>query len=117
MRVPTRGPVAVGLNVNDKLQFAPAAIVAVHVELWLKSLAFRPPMLALNPVRGDVPELVRVNVCAELLVSTFCDANAGTVVGLKDTRPPPTAELPTPDKLTVWDPPPYVTTKLPARAP
>ena len=66
-----RLPVADGVNVTLIEQFAFAASVALlagHVLVCAKSLAFVPVIAMLEMVSGPVPELVSVTLCAELVV-------------------------------------------------
>jgi hypothetical protein len=67
-----RLPVADGVNVTLMEQFAFAASVALlagHVLVWAKSPLFVPVIAILEMVSGPVPELVRVTLCAALVVA------------------------------------------------
>ena len=62
--LPVRVPPAVGLKVTEMMQLAPALTVVPQVLVWEKSpLAVMPEM-----VSEALPALVRVTVCAGLLV-------------------------------------------------
>ena len=66
-----RAPVAAGVKVTLIEQFAFTASVALlagHVLVCAKSLAFVPVTAMLEIVSGAVPELVSVTLCAELAV-------------------------------------------------
>jgi hypothetical protein len=64
--VPLRIPAAVGVNVTPNVQFALAATVA-HVLLAIEK---SPEAVTLLMVSASVPVLLRVTVCAALLVPT-----------------------------------------------
>ena len=66
-----RAPVAAGVKVTLIEQFAFTArveLLAGHVFVCAKSLAFFPVTAMLEIVSGAVPELVSVTLCAELAV-------------------------------------------------
>jgi hypothetical protein len=65
---PVRAPVAVGLNVTPKVQLADIASVAPHV---LPVMAKSPAGTMLLMVIVAVPVLVKVTVCALLVVPTI----------------------------------------------
>ena len=65
-----RLPVAVGLNLTVIVQLPPAGTLDPQVFDWVKSLGFV-PFSAIPILNADVPTLVRVTVCAELIVPTF----------------------------------------------
>jgi hypothetical protein len=94
--VALRLPVAVGLNVTEILQCAPAATDVPQVFVWAKSRGSAPPMAMLVIVSGAVPVLVRVTDWDELLTPMFWRAKL-TVEGLSDTDGTPT---PVPFKVT-----------------
>ena len=69
-----RVPVVVGVKVTLMLQEAPAVSVLGlmgQVLVWAKSPALVPPRLIVEIVRSALPLLVRVTVCAALVVPTF----------------------------------------------
>lgn len=66
-----REPVAAGVKVTLIEQFAFTArveLLAGHVLVCAKSLAFVPVTVMLEIVSGEVPELVSVTLCTELAV-------------------------------------------------
>lgn len=66
-----RIPVTVGVKVTLIVQLAFTArveLLAGHVFVCAKSPAFVPVRVMLEMVSGAVPELVRVTLCAELVV-------------------------------------------------
>jgi hypothetical protein len=63
-----REPVAVGLNVIENVQLAPTASVDPQVVVRVKSPEFVPEIDVLLIVILAVPVLVKVTVCAELVV-------------------------------------------------
>jgi hypothetical protein len=72
-RVPPRLPIALGVNVMLIVQALLAANVAGEIgQLFVcaKSLALLPVNVSAVTVRADVPVLVSVTVCAELVVVT-----------------------------------------------
>jgi hypothetical protein len=66
LTVPVRVPVVVGLKVTLMVQLAPAARVDPQLLLWAKS----PLIATLLIVKLVDPVLVRVEVCAALVVPT-----------------------------------------------
>lgn len=78
--LPLRAPAAVGVKVTLMVQLAAAARVAPQVVVLAKSPLM--PMLAMFSVAP--PLLVRVTVCAALVLPTFCEVKV-SVVGLGDT--------------------------------
>src|SRR5581483_2246946 len=66
-----RVPAADGLNVTDIEQLLPAATDVPHVLVCAKSLAFIPVTAMLVRERVAVPVLVRVMLCAVLVVPVF----------------------------------------------
>jgi hypothetical protein len=73
--VALRLPTAVGSNVTEIVQFAPTAKLAAQVLVSAKSAEFVPPITMLVIVRGPVPVLVRVTVCALVVTPTLMPAN------------------------------------------
>jgi hypothetical protein len=72
---PVRLPAAVGVNVTEIVQLAPIAKVAPQVCVCAKS-----PDAAIEAmVSTAVPELVKVNVWAELVVPSVCEAKVRLV--------------------------------------
>ena len=68
-----RLPLAIGVNVTLMAQFAFAPRVALlpgHVLVCVKSPLFVPPIAMLEMVNGALPLLVRLTICAVLLVVT-----------------------------------------------
>src|SRR5665213_1042119 len=78
--VPVIGPVAVGLNVTVMTHGVPATIAAPHGRAGTLKFPLAPTLVT---VIGDVPPLVTVTVCVELVLST-CEANV-RLVGLSDS--------------------------------
>ena len=79
--VAVRLPGAVGLNVTEIVQFAPAAkVVPQVVGVCPKSPGLAPVIAMLVIVSVPVPELVKVTVCAVAVTPTFVSLN-GTTVG------------------------------------
>ena len=68
LRVPLLGPPATGLKVTEMVQFVPAATELPQVLVWEKSPAFVPVIVMPEMVSAALPVLVRVTVCAVLLV-------------------------------------------------
>lgn len=69
--VPARDPPAVGVNVTEIVQFAPAATLAPQVLVSAKS-----PEAAIDVIfNAAAPLLVSVTVSAALVVPVFCAAN------------------------------------------
>ena len=71
-----RAPVAVGLNVTDKVQLPPAGTLVPQVLVCAKSPGFVPVTLIPVMLRLVVPTLVRVTVCGGLVVPTDTFPNA-----------------------------------------
>ena len=65
-----RDPAAVGLKVTLMEQFAPAATLGPHVLVSEKSPLFVPVMAMLEIVSGAPPVLVKLTICAVLLLPT-----------------------------------------------
>lgn len=75
MRVPVRAPGAVGKNVMEIAQFAPAATLAPHVLVSAKS-----PDAAIDVIVSvAVPEFVNVSTCGAPLAPTTCEAKSRLV--------------------------------------
>jgi len=64
LRVPVLVPADTGLKVTEIVQLAPALTVVPQVLVWEKS----PLVVMLETVSEALPVLVRVTVCAVLLV-------------------------------------------------
>src|SRR5437763_12598789 len=82
LRLALRLPPAVGLNVTEIVQFTFGASVLGpigHVVVCAKSPGLPPASPTLLIVRGAVPVLVTVAVCAALAVPTSCDPNVRLV--------------------------------------
>jgi hypothetical protein len=70
LRLPVLMPPTVGLKVTEMEHLAPALTVPPHVFDWEKS-----PLVEMLEIASDaLPTFVSVTVCAELVVSTSCDA-------------------------------------------
>ena len=65
---PLRAPAAIGVKVTLMAQAAPAATLEPQVLVWEKS----PVAVMLVMLRAPLPVLLRVTVCALLLVPTAC---------------------------------------------
>jgi hypothetical protein len=74
-----RLPRAVGANTTLIAQLAPAARDEPQLFVCVKSEALVPLMLRLLMVRVALPVLVRVKLCAALLVPTNCGAKLSEV--------------------------------------
>ena len=74
-----RDPVADGLKVTLIAHLAPAATLEPQVFVWAKSPALAPETAMLVMLKAAVPELVRVTVCAALVVATAWPANVRLV--------------------------------------
>jgi hypothetical protein len=85
-------PVAVGVNVTEMTQFAPAATLVPQVLVWANS-----PDAAMEVIaRGAVPELVRVTVWAALVEPSACEANVRFVGESVTEGAVVTCEIPVP---------------------
>ena len=93
-----RAPAAVGLKVTLIEQLAPAATALPQVAVWEKSPAFVPVMPIPVMLKLALPVLVRVALCAALVVPVVCEANvrlegerltAGAGGGVVVPPPPP----------------------------
>jgi hypothetical protein len=92
LRVPVRVPTAVGLKVTEMVQLAPALTEVPQVLVWEKS----PLAVMLEMVSEALPVLVRVTVCAALLVPSIWAAK------VREEDDKLTADaVPVPVKLTV----------------
>ena len=86
LRVPVLVPPAVGLNVTEMEQLAPAVTLAPQVLVWEKSpLAVMPE---LGMVSEEFPVLVRVTDCAELGVPDTWAAKVREEADKLTTGPP-----------------------------
>jgi hypothetical protein len=68
LRFPENDPVAFGVNVTTKVQFAPGASVKDAVHVPVPVLLNRPLVLTLDTIRFAVPVLVSTVVCPALTV-------------------------------------------------
>lgn len=93
-----RAPAAVGVNVTLIEQLAAAATLDPQVFVCAKSPEFVPVRVVFVMLRVAVPLLVRVTLCAELVVPIFCEVKvrllderltAGVGVGVGLPPPPP----------------------------
>jgi len=95
-RVALLVPAAVGVNLTLMVQLEPAASVAPHVVVRVKSPLFPPVMVMLLMESVAVPVSRKVTVCAELVVPI------SRVLKVRDVGDKLTAEaVPVPVKLTV----------------
>jgi hypothetical protein len=94
-----RVPAAVGLNVTEIVQDAPAATLEPHVFVWAKSALFVPVTAMLVMVSTALPVFVSVEVCCALVVRTCRDAN---VSDAGDTVAVVVTVVPVPLRPTVW---------------
>ena len=93
VRLALRAPVTAGVNVTLMVQFAPIPRLAPHPLVWAKSARFVTMLLMM---RGAVPVLDRVTVCAALAVfrNWFPKASVGGAT-------PAMGAMPVPLKVTV----------------
>jgi hypothetical protein len=77
--VAVRVPPAVGANVTLIVHEPPAASVEPQVLLWPKSPGFAPVSEMLAMLSGAVPVLVKVALCAALVLPTRCEPKANEV--------------------------------------
>ena len=87
---PVRVPVAVGVKVTPKAQFAPAVRVPVQVLAGEVAMA-KSPLGATEIVVFTVPVFFTVTLCAGLVVPTACEPNVrlvgvGATTGAPATR-------------------------------
>jgi hypothetical protein len=80
VRVALRVLMPEGVKVTVIVQLAPAATDEPQLLVWLNSLALAPPMLMPVTDKAADPMLVRVTVCAVLLVPTIWLGKAGRIV-------------------------------------
>src|SRR5271157_522402 len=92
LRAPVRVPPDAGLNVTEIAQLAPALTLAPQVLVWEKS----PLAVMLETVSEALPVLVRVTVCAALLVPDIRAEKVSEEVDKLTTGP-----VPVPVKITV----------------
>jgi hypothetical protein len=90
---PVRLPVAVGLNVTLIVQLAFTARLAPQLFVWAKS----PLAEMFEMLSGSAPELVRVTVCALLVVPVSCPVKVNEVVEKLAA-----GVIPVPVRLTIW---------------
>src|ERR1039457_7273507 len=96
-----RPPAAVGVNVTEKLQFAPAATLLPQVLVYAKSPGLAPVTAMLVIDRVPVPVLLRVTDWVALVVPTFWLANV-KLPEVSDTTGTPT---PVPERVMAWGDP------------
>ena len=92
-----RVPAAEGLNMIAIVQLPPAATGWLHVSFSVKSAASAPLKAMLLMLKVALPVLLRVTVCAVLMISSGWLPKA-RLVGERLTR----AAVPVPERLTVW---------------
>jgi hypothetical protein len=93
-----REPLAVGLKVTLILQLPPAVTLDPQPLVWAKSPALAPVMAMLVTIKVEAPELLRVIVCAALVVPTAWLAKV-RVAGERLAAAPVAA--PVPERLTL----------------
>lgn len=111
VKVPSRTPRAIGVNVTPIVQLAPGATEAT-VQFWLATPK-SPVAATLATVRGASPLFVTLTVCAVLVVPTRCELNVRLVLDRVGT-----GATPVPLRSTTWVPgASEVIVRLPVRSP
>ncbi len=93
-------PADEGVNVTEMVQLAAAAKLVPQLLVSANSLGSVPPTATLAIARAAEPELLRVNVCAALVVPFVCVANVRELGVSAAVGVPPPLE-PVPVRVTV----------------
>jgi len=99
LRVAEAAALAEGVKVTAMVQVAAAATLDPQVLLSAKLLGFAPETETLEMLKAALPELVRVTVCAVLVLATGKFPKA-RLAGERVTAG--TALVPVPERATVW---------------